>query len=67
MGENGQMLVFVRAKAVCYCECVCGCCVRALVLSCRLFVLKVRGIAEIESNLKDTALEQVPEQMDPLR
>lgn len=63
------MLVFVRAEAGCYCGCVrvCGCSVRALVLSCRLFVLKVRGIAEIESNLKDTALEQVPEQMDPLR
>lgn len=49
------------------CVCVCVSCVRALVLSCSLFVLKVRGIAEIESNLKDTALEQAPLQMDPLR
>lgn len=43
--------------------CVSAC----VVLSCRLFVLKVRGIAEIESNLKDTALEQVLLQMDLLR
>lgn len=52
---------------VCVCLCMCGSCVRALVLSCSLFELKVRGIAEIESNLKDTALEQALVQMDLLR
>lgn len=52
------------------CGCVCcliACLVSELVLSCSLFVLKVRGIAEIECNLKDTALEQALLQMDLLR
>lgn len=65
IGKNECLLL-----AECMCVhrlCVCVSCVRALVLSCSLFVLKVRGIAEIESNLKDTALEQAPLQMDPLR
>lgn len=45
-----------------------GCaCTRVRPRVCRLFVLKVRGIAAIASNLKDTALEQVLLQMDLLR
>lgn len=63
MGKNERLIV-----AVCAYELrVCVSCVGALVLSCSLFVLKVRGISEIESNLKDTALEQAPLQMDLLR
>lgn len=57
----GSVCVCVQAV----CESVS--CVGALVLSCSLFVLKVRGIAEIESNLKDTALEQALLQMGLLR
>lgn len=55
--------VSVCAQAICGCVCH----VRPLVLSCSLFVLKVMGTAEIESSLKDAALEQVAQQIGPLR